>query len=55
VEVFFVLAVTTDKTIKYKAETSVLKLEIGDHIQINETGFSALSKAYFAEIRRRFT
>jgi hypothetical protein len=39
----------------FKAEQSVLKLQVGDVIRITETDFSALSKAYFAEMRRRFT
>ena len=45
---------TADKTIKYKPETSVLKLSIGDQIQIDEDQFMALSSAFFAEIARKF-
>jgi hypothetical protein len=46
---------TADKTVKYKPETSVLRLKIGDEIRIGEAGFLALFRAYFDEIRRRFT
>ena len=45
---------TADKSIKYKPETSVLKLSVGDPIQIDEDQFVTLSKAFFAEIGRRF-
>ena len=45
---------TADKTIKYKPETSVLKLNIGDTIHLDEKQFSALSKAFFAELQRKF-
>lgn len=44
-----------DKTIKYKAETSVLGLAIGDEIVLDEAQFVRLSKAFFAEIEQRFT
>ena len=43
-----------DKSIKYKPETSVLKLNIGDPIQIDEAQFVALSKAFFQEVARKF-
>jgi hypothetical protein len=45
---------TADKTIKYNAETSVLKLRVGDEIRIHEVQFVKLFKACFAEIRSRF-
>jgi hypothetical protein len=46
---------TADKTIKYRAEASVLKLGIGDEIALTEADFVALSDAYFDEIRTRFS
>jgi hypothetical protein len=46
---------TADKTIKYDPEASILKLKIGDEIRIGEARFLALFRAYFAELRRRFT
>ena len=45
---------TADKSIKYKPEASVLKLNIGDAIRIDEKQFMALSKAFFAELQRKF-
>ena len=44
-----------DKTIKYKPETSVLGLAIGDEIVLDDARFGELSKAFFAEIEQRFT
>ncbi len=44
-----------DKTIKYKPETSVLKLQIGDEIRLDEAQFRALFEAFFSEIEARFT
>jgi hypothetical protein len=44
-----------DKTIKYDPEASILKLKLGDEIRIGEAPFLALFRAYFAELRRRFT
>jgi hypothetical protein len=46
---------SADKTIKYKPETSVLKLRIGDEIALDETQFQLLFDAFFAEIQLRFT
>jgi hypothetical protein len=46
---------TADKTIRYKPETSILGLAIGDEIVIDESGFVRLADAYFAEIEKRFT
>jgi hypothetical protein len=46
---------TADKTIKYDAEASILKLKIGEEIRIGEAAFLALFRAYFDELRRRFT
>ena len=44
-----------DKTIKYQPEKSVLKLAIGDEIQLDEAQFRALFEAYFAELEAKFT
>jgi hypothetical protein len=44
-----------DKTIKYKPETSVLKLRIGDEIAVDEAQFLLLFVAFFAEIQHKFT
>ena len=43
-----------DKTIKYKPETSVLKLQIGEEIRLDAKRFRTLFEALFAEIRKRF-
>ena len=43
-----------DKTIKYKPETSVLKLQIGEEIRLDAKRFRTLFEAFFAEIRKRF-
>jgi hypothetical protein len=43
-----------DSTIKYKAEKSVLKYEIGDEIKLNISTLTLLSKSYFEEIHRKF-
>jgi hypothetical protein len=45
----------TDKTIKYKPETSVLGLEIGDEIALDEARFRLLMDGFFAELERKFT
>jgi hypothetical protein len=44
----------TDKSIKYSPEQSVLKYRVGDEIQLNEGDFLLISKAFFAEIRRKY-
>jgi hypothetical protein len=44
-----------DKTIKYKPETSVLKLEIGDEIRLDEERFGRLLEAFFSELEQKFT
>jgi hypothetical protein len=46
--------VIMDKTIKYDPTRSILKYEAGGEIQLNETDFLLLSKAFFAEIESRF-
>jgi hypothetical protein len=43
-----------DKQIKLTPERSVLKLNIGDSIQLSEEDFERLSAAFFAELERRF-
>ena len=48
-----VLAV--DKTIKYRPEASVSKLDIGDEIRLDHAQFQALYEGFFAELERRFT
>jgi hypothetical protein len=45
---------TVDTTIKYDPAQSVLKYEAGKEIQVNEADFVLLSKAFFAEIERKF-
>jgi hypothetical protein len=44
----------TDKSIKYDATTSVLKYKLGDEIKLHEPAFTQLSKAYFAEIEKKY-
>ncbi len=44
-----------DKTIKYRPETSVLKLRTGDEIRLNEAQFVLLFKSFFYEIQHKFT
>jgi hypothetical protein len=43
-----------DKTIRYKPETSILKLNAGDEIRLNADAFARLSEAFFDEIEKRF-
>jgi hypothetical protein len=45
---------TADKTIKYKAEQSVLGLDIGDTITVSEADFAKLAQAFLAEIEVKF-
>lgn len=45
---------TADKTIKWNPEKSVLKLQIGSPVRLNESDFVRLFKAYFAEMEARF-
>jgi hypothetical protein len=44
----------TDKTIKTKPETTVLKYEVGDDIELNEDDFRRLAKAFLSEIEIKF-
>jgi hypothetical protein len=44
----------TDKTIKYDPAKSVLKYKVGDDIKLNEEDFELLSKAFFAEIEKKY-
>jgi hypothetical protein len=43
-----------DKQIKLAPERSVLKLNVGDPIELTEEEFDRLSVAFFAELERRF-
>jgi hypothetical protein len=43
-----------DKTIKLKAASSILGLEIGDEVRLSEDDFARLAEAYFAELERRY-
>ena len=45
---------TADKTITFKAATSVLRLEIGDEIKLTKADLARLAKAFFAEIDAKF-
>ncbi len=45
---------TEDKTIKYKPESSVLKIAIGDTIRLDLAGFGRLATAFFDEIEKRY-
>jgi hypothetical protein len=41
-------------SIKLPTEKSVLKLKVGDDVKLNESDFVRLSKAFFAEIEKRY-
>ena len=43
-----------DNSIKYSAEKSVVKVNIGDEIKLTEAACVALFKAFFAEIEAKF-
>jgi hypothetical protein len=45
---------STDKTIKFKPENSVLKLKFGDEVRLDPGEFRRLFEAYFAEIEKKF-
>jgi len=45
---------TADKTIKYNPAKSILKLQIGDGIKLNEPDFVRLFRAFFTEIETKF-
>jgi hypothetical protein len=45
---------TADKTIKYSTATSVLKQQIGEHIQLGETAFVKLAEAFFKDMESKF-
>ena len=44
----------SSNVIKLVAQDSVLKLEVGDAIRIDEKAFERLSTAFFAELERKF-
>jgi hypothetical protein len=44
---------STDKTIKYSPEKSVVELKIGDQIKLTEPDFTLLFRAFFAEIESK--
>jgi hypothetical protein len=46
---------TPSNSIKLSAATSVLGIEYGDEIEVNEAGFAQLSDAFFAELEARFS
>jgi len=45
---------TADKTIKYKADQSVLGLDLGDEVCLDLAGFRRLATAFFDEIEHKF-
>lgn len=45
---------TADNSIKLSSSKSVLKYEVGDEIKLSETGFVALSTAFFVEIAHKY-
>ncbi|MGA2381064.1 MAG: hypothetical protein ABSG85_17350 [Spirochaetia bacterium] len=45
---------TQDKSIKLSPENSVLKYEYGDEIRMHEAEFLLISKAFFAELERKY-
>ncbi len=45
---------TADSTIKLKPEKTILRLQFGDAIALNEVTFVALAEAFFAELERKF-
>ena len=46
---------SADKTIKYKPETSVLRLQVGDEIRLDGAQFRLLLDAFFGEVQHKFT
>ena len=45
---------TIEKSLKLKPDTSVLGLQAGDRIALDETAFAKLADAFFAEIEKKF-
>jgi len=43
-----------DKTIKYDAAKSVTKIALGQPVRLTEANFAPLSRAFFAEMEKRF-
>src|SRR4029077_12465920 len=46
---------TIDDSVKYSAARSILPLEVGTAIHLDERAFRKLSNAFFAEMRRKYT
>jgi len=46
---------TQDKTINYTPEKSILKLQSGTPIKLTEPQFTALAKAFFADLELKYT
>ncbi|MEO7720026.1 MAG: hypothetical protein ABIY70_27875 [Capsulimonas sp.] len=45
---------TADKTIKYNSAKAILKIEIGQEIELTEADFVRLSQAFFTEVEVKF-
>jgi hypothetical protein len=45
---------TADKAIRLTPATSLLKLEVGDPIKLDERAFALVAGAFFAELERRY-
>jgi hypothetical protein len=45
---------STNRTIRYKPETSILKFRTGDEIRLNVDDFARLSAAFFDEIEKEY-
>jgi hypothetical protein len=43
-----------DKTIQYKPETSVLKLKVGDRIELSAVEFARLAEAFITQMEAKF-
>jgi len=46
---------TADKTIHYEPGDAILKLNLGDRIELDEASFVVLSRAFFREIEEKFS
>jgi hypothetical protein len=43
-----------DKTIRFKPEASVLKLQVGEEIRLDQADFRLIFGAFFAEIEKKY-